>query len=277
MGGSKEDFLGRCKLRNTFCDELFENILRSISFASDLECDIQVFVDENPKAVKLSELPKAPFLKAIQIYCVSRNFRHPQVYVPLRNESRHPLGDGRISYNNLFRALAVTFYFLPAFKGEKPNSVCEIPTLGDKKAQILRLGVALIRTQEECRGKVNGVVLRGIDFLSELAIIYGIHLTFNDPNEGGMGKNETKPKVKARMFRKFERFHRDGEVIVPFLRRYVSASHDLSSFLLEREWALISEENPKRMTVREPLSEIIKNCSSGDWFSLYKEILLRED
>ena len=49
------------------------------------------------------------------------------------------------------------------------------------------------------------------------------------------------PKVKARVFRKFERFHREGDVIAPFLRRYVSASRDLSSFLLEKEWALISE------------------------------------
>ena len=138
------------------CVELSGDILRSISFTSEVECDIQVFIDENPKAVKLCELPKAPFLKIIEMYCASRNFRHPQVCIPLRNEAHQPLGDGEISYNNLFRAIAITFGHLPAFTGKTPERVSDLPTLGGKRNQILRLGRALAQTQEICRGKSTG-------------------------------------------------------------------------------------------------------------------------
>lgn len=277
LGGHERRWSEFSKLRDLFCEEFSEDILRSIAFTSELERDIQIFVDENPKAVVLSELPPAPFLKAVWIYGVSRNFRHPQVCIPLRNESRCVLGGKGVSYNNLFRAVAITFHILPAFKIETPDNISEIPTLGGKRDQVLRLGAALMQTQVRCVGKVNGEVLRGVDFLSRLAKNYGVHVTFNDQKRG-KGKGEsTQSKVKARMFRKFERFHRDEEVLVPFLRRYVSASQDLSSFLLEKEWAVLSEGNPNRLTIRESLSAIIKNCSSNDWFSLYKEVLLRED
>ena len=272
MHGEWENLLRKWEFQRRICDIFSQDVCESIDFTSELELDIQIFLDENPSGVSIDQLPKVPFSKAIQIYCSSRNFRHPTIMIPLRNEILSIEGQGKVTLNNLFRALAVTFYILPAFELRKYNNINEIPTLEEKKEQILRLGVALVHSQERCRGKVNDRIFKGVDFLSFLAKKHGVKLFRKKSKGKGETEEEKFFKGKPRGFRKFERFHREGENIVPFLRRYVAAPHDLSSFMLEKEWALLSEDRPQRRTVREALREIIDRCSSKEWFSLHSYI-----
>ena len=129
------------------------------------------------------------------------------------------------------------------------------------------MGLALIHSQERCRGEIDNVVLRGIDFLNKLAKKYGAKFLRGKKNE--IGGNL---RVWPRAFRKFERFHRDRGCVIPFLRRHISATQYLSSFVLEMERALLTEGRPQRMTIRESLRELMSGCSTKDWFSLHKSI-----
>ena len=70
----------------------------------------------------------------------------------------------------------MTFYVLPAFELRKDKNISEIPTLEEQKDQVLRLGVALIHSQEQCVGGVNNQTLRGVDFLSTLAKRHGVKI-----------------------------------------------------------------------------------------------------
>ena len=59
---------------------------------------------------------------------------------------------------------------------------------GGGEAQILRIGVALIRAQEECRGKVNGVVLMGDRLFERIGDNSWGPCNFQRPKRGGSGK-----------------------------------------------------------------------------------------
>ena len=145
-----------------------------------------------------------------------------------------------------------------------PLSQDDKPSLEVKKFQIPNLWIALIHSQEYCAGNADGVTLRGIDFLSYMAMLYGVNLEFYEPGEYGgefTDESDAHPKAKAKKCAKYERCRREWIAMVPFIRRYSSSLEDPSSFMIEREWSFACFDGVKTVAIRKSLKRLMNGCS----------------
>ena len=263
----------REKLRNVqsiFCD----NFLDSLANTGELECDIQVFIDENKTCQSLADLPDCPLTIFLRGYTTPINFAHPKITLPL--SSRGGILT-EISYDKLFLGLAVTFQMLPAFdRSSPPLSAVDVPSSVQKKEQLLHLAASLANAQEGFWGVVNGALLPGLDFLGRLATDYGVSLIYDENPDSFLvhppSVKDVQLTAKAKRVAKYERFHRNVGPIIPFLRKYPTALEDFSAFALEFRWARVSQGGLEYGTIREGMLRMMRMSGVKDWFSLAERI-----
>ena len=112
-------------------------------------------------------------------YCRGANFAQTDLTLPLKGETNYLRYGGNRPYGGISLGLSVCFELLPAFARVSLSSVFEdVPTFAQNVAETLRLISALDETQESLGGKVNGVLLTGLDFLAQIAKEYGIFLEY---------------------------------------------------------------------------------------------------
>ena len=246
------------------------NFLDSLANTGELENDIQVFIDSHKACQSLADLPDCPLTYFLRGYTTPVNFRHPKITLPISTKGGVLT---EISYNKLLLGLAVTFLILPAFdRSTPPQSAAEVPSFDQKKEQLLRLATSLAHAQESFWGVVNGALLPGLDFLSEMATGYGVSLIFDGGHKSFLDfpshTKDVKLAAKAIKVAKYERFHRSVGPIIPFLRKHPTALEDFSAFALEFRWAHVCLDGLQYGTIREGMLRMMRVSRVKDWFSL---------
>ena len=264
----KEKVERRLRLTNTFWNDVWE----SLNHTGTLESEVQLFLDENPDAKELKNLPQCPFLEEFLRYCSNPLFKPPLVRTPKRAEIAAGIYSGRVTYNKIMLGLAATFMILPCYQRNSYQSYLSIPSPDLKKDQILRLSVALVHSQNQFIGSYNESCFMGLDFISLVANAYGVKLFFYNPGEGGAPSDPSPSLRKAKKFIKNDRHHRKENELMANLRQFPSALEDLSSRILELPWSQVEKNKGTRMTIRDGLTLSLKGIRPQNWFSLVENL-----
>ena len=127
--------------------------------------------------VELNGFRRGIFLGG-SLYIALPRYSENTITTPGRSRITREKYLGRVTYSKIMLAFAVTFIMLPSFQQLSDADRRSIPALEQKKQQLSRLFLVLVRPQGEYIGSLDGSYCMGLDFLSLVANAYGVRRAF---------------------------------------------------------------------------------------------------
>ena len=135
-------------------NRLVTDFLESFVDYSPRGCEFQVYLDENPYATTLDDLPLCPIWRELRHFIGAGVAKRPNLEAPLRHELLQGGLPLRVSYNRIFLSMAITRATIPFFRETTNGRVSPEYCYAQKTSQLRTLARAIFYTQDFCKGKL---------------------------------------------------------------------------------------------------------------------------
>ena len=152
---------------------LFEDVRSPTYHADDFE-SAQFFIDPRPELLRFMDLPECRLITP-SLLLFSDNSQRRKITTLRAAYIKRDQGSftTKIPYGALRLLISLTFAFLPAFAEILPQKDEETHSVESTKTQIISLAAALTYAQESPTWKIDEAHMKGLDFLTQLAMSYG--------------------------------------------------------------------------------------------------------